>query len=222
MTHHRCGRPGGGLLFVSLLALLFAFGEPRMALAQQDQGAAASDAITPVEEYARQVDQLKKSYPELAKRIEQSAKAIDELTDVGKARQDIEELRGMVAEMLGTVTDNGVVSELGQKALAHAQSKLKQLQTESRFQPEERAFLIDLWGKIIVETERATNDLEGARKEFAELLRTLQTREDYVDELMQVRRAAEAIKVMRALTQEIRDASLKLKTLIGGLHPPGV
>jgi hypothetical protein len=220
MTTLGFGRPGGGLLFVSVLALLFVFAAPRLTLAQQDQSAA--DAITPVEEYARQVDQLKKSYPDLAKRIEDSAKAIDELTDVGKARKDIEELRGMVAEMLGTVTDNGLVSELGQKALNHARNKLKQLQSESRFQPEERAFLIDLWGKIIVETERATTDLEGARKEFAELLRTLQTREDYVDELMQVRRAADAIKVMRALTQEIRDASLKLKTLIGGLRPPGV
>jgi DNA repair exonuclease SbcCD ATPase subunit len=220
MTTLGFGRPGGGLLFVSVLALLFVFAAPRITLAQQDQGAA--DAITPVEEYARQVDQLKKSYPDLAKRIEDSARAIDELTDVGKARKDIEDLRGMVAEMLGTVTDNGVVSELGQKALNHARNKLKQLQSEARFQPEERAFLIDLWGKIIVETERATSDLEGARKEFAELLRTLQTREDYVDELMQVRRAADAIKVMRALTQEIRDASLKLKTLIGGLRPPGV
>jgi DNA repair exonuclease SbcCD ATPase subunit len=220
MTLLGSGRPGGGLLLVSLLALLVMFAPPRITLAQQDQG--ASDAITPVEEYARQVDQLKKSYPDLAKRIEDSAKAIDELTDVGKARKDIEELRGMVAEMLATVTDNGVVSELGQKALNHARNKLKQLQAESRFQPEERAFLIDLWSKIIVETERATADLEGARQEFAGLLRTLQTREDYVNELMQVRRAAEAIKVMRALTQEIRDASLKLKTLIGGLRPPGV
>ena len=55
-----------------------------------------------------------------------------------------------------------------------------------------------------------------------ELLRTLQTREDFIDELMQVRRAAEAIRVIRELTREIRDASDKLKSLINGIKPPGV
>jgi DNA repair exonuclease SbcCD ATPase subunit len=219
MTILRFRRDGG--LVVALLALLFAVAAPRPVSAQTDQ-ATTSDAITPVEEYARQVDELKKSYPDLAKKIEESAKAIDELNDVGKARQEIEELRDLVAGMLASVTDNGVVSELGQKALNHARSKYKSLESETRFKPEERQFLLDLWGKLITETERATADLDNARKEFADLLRTLQTREDFVDELMQVRRAAEAIKVMRQLTQEIRDASLKLKTLIGGLHPPGV
>ena len=49
----------------------------------------------------------------------------------------------------------------------------------------------------------------------------LQTREDFIDELMQVRRAAEAIRVIRELTKEIRDASDKLKSLINGIKPPG-
>jgi hypothetical protein len=39
---------------------------------------------------------------------------------------------------------------------------------------------------------------------------------------MQVRRASEALTVIRNLTREIRDASTKLKSLIGGLKPPGV
>jgi DNA repair exonuclease SbcCD ATPase subunit len=178
--------------------------------------------ITPVEEYARQVDQLKKSYPDLAKRIEDSAKTIDEVTDVDKARKEIEELRTIVGNMLGAVSDNGVVSQLGAKALNHARGKLKTLEQEQRFKQEEKQFLADLWRTLIGETERATDDLDNARKEFAELLRTLQTREDFIDELMQVRRAAEAISVIRQLTKEIRDASDKLKTLINGIKPPGV
>ena len=44
--------------------------------------------------------------------------------------------------------------------------------------------------------------------------------EDFVDELMQIRRATEALDVIRNLTRDIRDASDKLKTLIGGIKPP--
>ncbi len=222
MTRSIPGRPGRrpfAFVLAPLLVILAPAASPALAQTQQS---APADAITPVEEYARQVDQLKKSYPDLSKRIEDTAKIIDELTDVDKARKEIEQLRAIVADMLGTVADNGVVSQLGSKALNHARNKLKTLEQEQRFKPEERQFLLDLWRKLIVETERATDDLEGARKEFTELLRTLQTREDFIDELMQVRRAAEAIDVMRKLTKEIRDASEKLKSLIGGIKPPGV
>ena len=204
------------------LALIVVFAASTHLVRAQAERAAPADVITPVEEYARQVDQLKKSYPDLAKRIEDSAKTIDEVTDVDKARKEIEELRTIVGNMLGAVSDNGVVSQLGAKALNHARGKLKTLEQEQRFKQEEKQFLADLWRTLIGETERATDDLDNARKEFAELLRTLQTREDFIDELMQVRRAAEAISVIRQLTKEIRDASDKLKTLINGIKPPGV
>jgi DNA repair exonuclease SbcCD ATPase subunit len=209
------------LVWAALAFFVVAAAPARSALAQVQQ-TLPSGAITPVEEYARQVEQLKKSYPDLAKRIEDSAKTIDEVTDVDKARKEIEDLREIVGNMLGAVSDNGTVSQLGAKALAHARGKLRTLEHEQRFKQEERQFLVDLWRKLITETEHATDDLDTARKEFAELLRTLQTREDFIDELMQVRRAAEAIRVIRELTKEIRDASDKLKSLINGIKPPGV
>jgi DNA repair exonuclease SbcCD ATPase subunit len=212
-----CQRPNA---FFPILALLAA-----VALAGPAAGAperSGTDSVTPVEEYAKQVDELKKSYPDLGKRIEDSARSIDEMNDVDKARKEIEELRSVVAGLLGAVSDNGTVSQLGAKALAHGRGKLKSIEQDARFKPEEREFLLDQWRKLVAETERATEDLEGARKEFADLLRTLQTREDFIDELMQVRRASEALAVIRNLTREIRDASTKLKSLIGGLKPPGV
>ena len=109
----------------------------------------------------------------------------------------------------------------GAKALAHARAKVKELEQGARFKPDERDFLLDQWRRLIAETERANDDLDSARKEFADLLRMLQTREDFIDELMQIRRATEALSVIRNLTREIRDASDKLKTLIGGIKPPG-
>jgi chromosome segregation ATPase len=182
---------------------------------------ADADAFAPVEEYARKVEEFTKNAPNLQKKIEDGTKAIDGLADAAKARGEIEQLRGVVADLLASVSDNGELARLGAKALEQSRNKLKGLEQDTRFHPDERQFLVDRWRELIRQTERAADDLDNARREFAELVRTLQTREDFIDELLQIKRAAEAIKVMRQLTSDLREASEKLKTLIGGIKPPG-
>jgi DNA repair exonuclease SbcCD ATPase subunit len=179
------------------------------------------DAITPVEEFSRQLEQFKNSIPQLNKRIEESATAVDRWTNVERARKEIEELRALVGTALGAVSDNGTVSQLGARALAHAREKLRMLEQDTRFRPEERQFLTEQWRRLRTETERATEELSAARKEFADLLRTLQANEDFVDELVQIRQAQKALEVIQRLTQDIRQANDQLKRLIGGIKPPG-
>ena len=183
---------------------------------------AETDAVTPVEEFSRQIDRLKETFTELGKKIEDGAKSIDGMTDVEKARREIESLRATIGELLGPVSDNGAVAQLGAKALSHAREKLKALEQETRFTREEQQYLVSEWRKLVDETERATDDLSAARSEFVQLLRVLQTREDFIDELMQIRRAAEAVKVIRQLANDIRAASDALKNLIRAIKPPGV
>jgi DNA repair exonuclease SbcCD ATPase subunit len=203
---------------VAAIALLLA----AMPAAAQAPRNAPPDAVTPVEEFAQQVEQLKKTFSDVGKKIEESATAIDSVTDVEKARKEIEQLRAIVGGLLGAVSDNGAVPQLGLKALAHARTKLKALEQDTRFTREEQKFLLGEWQKLVEETERATDELGRARQEFSGLLRVLQTREDFIDELLQIRRAGEAITVIRKLTKEIRDASDSLKKLIGSIKPPGV
>ena len=191
------------------------------ASAQTQTQSQVQDAITPVEEFSRQLDQFKNSIPQLNKRIEESTASVDRWTNVERARKEIEELRALVGAALGAVSDNGVVSQLGTKALAHAREKLRMLEQDQRFRPEERQFLTEQWRRLRVETERATDELAAARKEFAELLRTLQSNEDFIDELVQIRQAQKALEVIQRLTQDIREASDQLKKLIGGIKPPG-
>jgi peptidoglycan hydrolase CwlO-like protein len=192
-----------------------------VASAQTQTHSQVQDAITPVEEFSRQLDQFKNSIPQLNKRIEESTASVDRWTNVERARKEIEELRALVGAALGAVSDNGVVSQLGTKALAHAREKLRMLEQDQRFRPEERQFLTEQWRRLRVETERATDELAAARKEFAELLRTLQSNEDFIDELVQIRQAQKALEVIQRLTQDIRQASDQLKKLIGGIKPPG-
>jgi hypothetical protein len=179
--------------------------------------AAAPDAITPVEDFSKELDKLKKSFGDLGKKIDESAKAIEGYNDVDKARKEIEELRGAVAALLDAVADNGGLATLGDKALG----RLKELEQDTRFKPEERAFLVEQWRKLRDDTERANQELGGARTRFAELLRTLQANEDFIDELVQIRQAQKVIEVIHQLTRDIRGASDQLQRLIGAIKPPG-
>jgi hypothetical protein len=216
------------LVLLTIAALALAIEPQHRATAQsaqpksQPQTQQSADAITPVEEFSRQLEAFKKTIPDLNKRIEDSAAQVEKWTDIDAARKEIAELRAIVGAALGAVSDNGVVSQLGATALAHARSKLQALQHDTRFKPQERQFLIDQWRRLASETETATDDLAAARRQFADLLRTLQTNEDFIEELIQIRQAQKALDVIRQLTHDIRDASDILKQLIGAIKSPGV
>ena len=187
---------------------------------------AAPDAITQVEDFSRELDKLKKSFGDLGKKIDGSARMIDGLSveglsDVDKAKKEIEDLRAGVGSLLAVVADNGTLEKLGDKALSRARDKLKELEQDNRFKQEEKNFLIEQWRRLRDETERATQELGSARSRFAELLRTLQANEDFIDELVQIRQAQKVIDVIHQLTREIRGTSDQLQRLISGIKPPG-
>lgn len=187
---------------------------------------AAPDAIATVEDFSRELDKLKKSFGDLGKKIEGTARMIDGLSveglsDVDKAKKEIEDLRAGVGAMLAVVADNGTLEKLGDKALSRARDKLKELEQDNRFKQEEKNFLIEQWRRLRDDTERATRELESARSRFAELLRTLQANEDFIDELVQIRQAQKVIDVIHQLTREIRGTSDQLQRLISGIKPPG-
>jgi DNA repair exonuclease SbcCD ATPase subunit len=209
-----CARHGIAALFVIALAL-------SGNLARAEDAGTGKAAASPVEEFSQQLEAFQKSVPDLNKSIQDSAGTIDSVTDVDKARVEIDKLRETVSTLLGAVSDNGPVSQLGAKALDHVHDKLRSLAQESRFKPEERQFLVDQWRKLQEQTESATKELDDARAQFASLLQTLQQNEDFIGDLIEIRQAEKALEVIRSLTRDIRDASTQLNKLIGGIKPPG-
>ena len=200
--------------FVLLLVVALA---PRPGLAQ---AAGAPDAVAPVEEFSRQLDELKKSFVDLNKRIDESVKAIDRETDPAASRKEIADLRELVSALLGAVADNGDVARLGAKALEHARAKQKSLANETHYTAEQRAFLVRQWDRLARDTEAATAELDNARARFAKVLHTLQTNDDYVGELMEIRQGDEALKVVRDLAKQIHEASDMLNNFINTITPP--
>src|ERR1700680_4274409 len=99
------------------------------AFAQSEQGTVG---VSTGDEFRRQLEDFKKTAPDLNTKIENSAKTIDELTDARKAREEIEQLRGGIAELLGRVSDNGELGKLGDKALTQFREKLPTLSKEVR------------------------------------------------------------------------------------------
>ena len=181
----------------------------------------SAPSASPVEEFSKQLEEFQKSVPDLNQKIQDGAGAIDSATDVDKAKAQIDALRDQVSQLLGAVADNGPVSQLGVKALNHIHDKIKALSQENRFKPEERQYLLDQWQRLQAQTETATKELDDARAQFVGLLQTLQSNEDFIGELVEIRQAEKALDVIRGLTQDIRNASTQLNKLIGGIKPPG-
>jgi hypothetical protein len=184
----------------------------------KDSGAAAE--ATGEDEFSRQLRELKKTFGDIGKQIEDTTKTLDTLKAPEQARKGLEDLREHVSKLLGAVADNGDVSRLGISALNHANEKLKALERDTRFKPEQKQILVAGWRDLKAATERAIGELDSARKEFVDLLRTLQTSEDYIDELLQIRQHEKALEVIQQLTEHIRQASKKLNELLGA-KPPG-
>jgi DNA repair exonuclease SbcCD ATPase subunit len=208
------GRVGTAMAML-VLAVVAMTQTPARAQADAKGGASADS------EFSQQLGQLKKSFADVSRTIDESAKSIDSIQNPEQGRKSIEELRNQVSTLLNAVADNGDISKLGAKALSLADEKLKSLEREPRFKPEEKQYLIGRWRELKSATEAAIKDLDTARKDFSELLRSLQTSEDYINELMQIREHEKALQVIHQLSEGIRDASVKLKKLLGAIQAPG-
>lgn len=212
----------GSLLKSGMVALLLGFpamlAVPSPAFSTETEVPAA---LNPIEDFNKQLEDVKKSFDTLSGKIEQSTKDIEQLTTTDAARKDIAALQGLIADTLGAVSDNGQVAKLGQKTLDYARAKQKQFETDTKYSPEERQFLLNEWKRIGTETERATNDLANARREFTGLLRMVQTRGDYIEELQALNNAQKMLEVIKLLAGEIRSASGAMKSFIHTVTPPG-
>jgi DNA repair exonuclease SbcCD ATPase subunit len=198
----------------------FAASDPGGA-APSPNGDSSGAAGSPVEEFSKQLEDFQKSVPDLNQKIQDGAGLIDSATDIDKAKAEVDALRDEVSTLLGAVSDNGPVAQLGAKALNHIHDKIRALSQESRFKPEERQYLLDQWQRLEAQTEAANKDLDDARAQFVGLLQTLQSNEDFIGELVEIRQAEKALDVIRNLTHDIREASSQLNKLIGAIKPPG-
>ncbi|MEJ1160701.1 hypothetical protein [Prosthecomicrobium sp. N25] len=184
------------------------------------QAEKAPQLNNPVEDFNRTLGEVKKNLGSLTGKIEQSTKDIEKATAPDAARRELADLQALIAEALGSVSDNGSVAVLGQKVVDFARTKQRQIEADTRFTNEERQFLVQEWTRIGAEAKKASEDLTMARQEFARLLRTVQTRSDYIEELQALNNADQMLQVIRRLADDIRSASSALKSFLKAVTPP--
>jgi hypothetical protein len=180
-------------------------------------GAAAAQApseTAPIDDFAREFKVLRDSLADLPKKIEDGNRLVEANADPATAQKQLDALRAIVAQVLGLVADNGTVAKLGQTAVAAARRKLYDHRQGNRFTQEQKDYLVQEWQRLTKETESAVADLDAARKEVAELLRIIQTNEDFLKELQELHQAHRTIEVVRNLTASLRDISHRLRDLV--------
>ena len=181
----------------------------------------SASAANPIGEFNKQLADVKKSVEDINAEIDKSAKEIEGLSKPEAAVAEIEKLQAIVAAGLAAVSDNGDAAKLGARALGFARDKQKQFEADTKFKPEEREMLQREWRRIGDETDRATRDLGAARQEYAQLLRTVQTRSDFIAELQTINNAQRMLDVIRQLASDIRAGSNTVRGFIRNVVPPG-
>ena len=186
--------------------------------------ARAADAspviVTPAEDFTKKFEEFKTILGDLRGKIDKSREEIEKLTTLEDARKEIGVMQGMIADALGAVADNGDVAKIGQKALEFARSKQRQFETDTKFSPEERQYLLGEWKRVGGEIERAAGNIATARGEFAQLLGKIQTRGDYIEELQALKNAQRVVDVIKMLDADLRAASGVVRNVIQSATPP--
>lgn len=202
---------------VLVIALLLFTGAGRQSHAQNAVG-----GDTPVDQFAKEYKKLKDSLAGLPKEIDESGKKIQTNTNPVSAKTQLYELRRIVSTVLAQVADNGPVSKMGDAAVNFANSKLKEMESDTHFTQEQRNFLITQWKAAAETTTNAVKDLNAARKELAGLLRVLQSNEDFLQELENLNNAAQTVTVLQNLTRDMQEISNHLKNIINRMSVPSM
>jgi DNA repair exonuclease SbcCD ATPase subunit len=176
--------------------------------------------VNPNDDFVKEFSNLKKQLQELGKKIKQSAAEIETLTSPDAARKEIGTLQALIADTLGLVTNNADVAKLGEKVIDFARKKQKQFEQDKKFSPEERAYLQKEWKRVGAETEAAIGELTKARSKLTGMLKTVQARGDFIEELQALKNANKMLDVVRSLASELRAASGSLESFAKAAKPP--
>lgn len=181
-----------------------------------------SSTENPMDDFASEYAKLKQQLKDLPKTIDDTGTAVERNTNANTTKQQIDSLRSIVSNVLSQVADNGSISRMGQAALNYANAKLKESENDTHFTSEQRSYLVAQWKTRVASTVEAVKGLEEARRELAGLLQSLQSNEDFLQELEALNNAAQTVEVLRTLTKDLREISGHLRNIIQHMAVPSM
>ena len=188
----------------------------------EDAKPSGSAAATPVDDFAKEYKDFKERLTALPKKIEDTSRSVEGQTAAASTHQQLNALRAIVSTALAQVADNGAVAKMGQTALNYTRRKLSDLQQDTHYTKDQREYLIKEWTATSRLTAGAVDELEASRKELADLLKVLQSNDDFLKELEQLNNAAKTVEVIRDLTAGLREISGHLKIILQRMNSPSM
>src|SRR5262249_44850678 len=174
------------------------------------------------DDFAKQYKDFKDQLTALPKRIEETSRSVEGQISGANTHEQLNALRGIVSAALAQVVDNGPVAKMGQSAVNYTRRKLTDLQQDTHYTKEQREYLIKEWTATAKLTSGAVDELEAARKELADLLKVLQSSDDYIGELEALNNATKTVEVIRDLTAGLREISGHLKVILQRMSGPNM
>ncbi len=184
--------------------------------------ASTAGPLTPGDDFANEYKQFKDELAALPKRIEETSIAVEGKASAAAAHQQLDALRALVSKALAQVVDNGPVAKIGQTALNVAQRKLDDLRQDTHYTKQQRDYLIKQWTENLRATSNAVDELEAARKELADLLKVLQSNDDFMGELEALNNATKTAEAVRDLSSGMREISVHLRLILQRMNGPNM
>jgi len=174
---------------------------------------ADAGSTTDSEQFLKAFGDLKQQLTDLPKKIDETASAVNRSSAPSNTRQELDKLRESVAGLLVTLADNGDLAKLGQAVAVNAQQKLNAAQQDTHFAKDQRDYLLSRWQRVARETETAVAELDTARTQLSELLRVLQTNDDFLVAISELNQAQDNIDLIRRLTEALKGLSDTIRAI---------
>jgi hypothetical protein len=128
--------------------------------------------------------------------------------------------RAAVTSLLVSFSDGGEVQQLGQWAVAYVHDKLAEVQQDTHFTPTMKDGLISSWRRLAVQTDAAITSLETTRKDLADKLKLLQQKEDFVNQMSELRQARKMLDAIGDVADQRQAVSERIRDLLAGKATP--
>jgi hypothetical protein len=204
------------------LAALLLLSASGMALSQSPPPPPAAGPAQPVisDDSIDDFADLNRNLTSLQEKLQKAKSLVTVSKDSTVPESQRNAFRVTVAALLTAFADGGEVAQLGQQALDFVHQRTAAAQQENNLPAAQKDAIVTRWRRIAAQTEGAVATLEATRKDLSEKLRLLESKQDFVDQMVALRQARRVLDAVGDLADQRQAVSERVKDLLAGKSTP--